>query len=266
MKKVVSGSVEWAQLEKAGDSLVAEFIDTLECQKGGKSDAAYLQSFCRGLLYLDPTYLFDWSLPIHCPELMAELSIPEYFESNLLHRTPDGSLYRESWPSLFIAPAGITSGLHVDAFGSNFWMALFQGKKRCVYVSYIAGFNRVPIVFRWVFFPPEDLPFLYPVYHSSTDATFEVDLSEWDRDLSAHPLLALTHPRECVLAPGELLFVPYGSPHRVENLESSLAISANFVSNSNLEAVLEELEVNGLLDPRAEELRCSLQKYRINRS
>jgi len=28
--------------------------------------------------------------------------------------------------SLFVAPAGVNSGLHVDAFASHFWMALFQ--------------------------------------------------------------------------------------------------------------------------------------------
>lgn len=61
---------------------------------------------------------------------MAELTIPDYFADNYLLKTPKGSLYHDSWPSLFIAPAGITSELHVDAFSSNFWMALFEGKKR----------------------------------------------------------------------------------------------------------------------------------------
>ena len=90
-----------------------------------------------------------------------------------------------------------------------------------------------------------------------------MDLSEGDKALSSHSLLALTHPRECVLAAGELLFVPYGSPHRVENIERSLAISANFVDGSNLEAVSQELKVNGLLDPRANELACILKKHNI---
>lgn len=52
------------------------------------------------------------------------------FLGDFLLRTEEGSLYKDSWPSLFVAPGGITSELHVDAFGSNFWMALFQGKKR----------------------------------------------------------------------------------------------------------------------------------------
>ena len=75
-------------------------------------------------------YIFDWSLPLHCPELAEQLTIPQYFAGDFLQRTPAGTLYRDSWPSLFVSPAGITSELHVDAFGSNFWMALFQGKKR----------------------------------------------------------------------------------------------------------------------------------------
>ena len=114
-----------------------------------------------------------------------------------------------------------------------------------------------------MFFPPEDLPYLYPVFFSSMDATFEVDLSQGSDVLEDHPLLALTHPRECMLRAGELLFVPFGCPHRVENLEKSLAISANFVDASNCKAVQEELRVNGLLDPRAENLLRILEEDKL---
>jgi hypothetical protein len=61
---------------------------------------------------------------------MVDLKIPDYFAENVFLRIPECSLYSKSWPSLFISPAGITSELHVDAFASNFWMALFQGQKR----------------------------------------------------------------------------------------------------------------------------------------
>ena len=49
---------------------------------------------------------------------------------DFLQRTSPGTQYQDSWPSLFVAPAGLRSETHVDAFGSNFWMALFQGSKR----------------------------------------------------------------------------------------------------------------------------------------
>ena len=107
------------------------------------------------------------------------------------------------------------------------------------------------------------MPFLYPVYHHSTDAVFEVDLSDWSKAVTSHPLLALTHPKECILEAGEFLFVPSGCPHRVENKEPSLAISANFVNASNYHKVLEELKVNALVDPRANELFHALEKNRM---
>ena len=86
------------------------------------------------------------------------------------------------------------------------------------------------------------------------DPTFECDLSVGSDILSSHPLLSHTHPRECVLSAGELLFVPFGCPHRVQNITKSLAISANFVDDSNHIAVKEELRVSGLMDPRARDL------------
>lgn len=36
------------------------------------------------------------------------------------------SMYRDSWPSLFISPPGMVSNLHIDTFGSHFWMSLFE--------------------------------------------------------------------------------------------------------------------------------------------
>ena len=53
---------------------------------------------------------------------------------------------------------------------------------------------------------------------------------------------------------GELLFVPAGCPHRVQNLETSLAISGNFVDLSNFDLVKEELDITSLLDERSSEL------------
>ena len=45
---------------------------------------------------------------------------------------------------------------------------------------------------------------------------------------------------------GDLLFVPGGTPHCVENLEDTLAVAGNFVDDSNYEAALRDMRVLGL--------------------
>lgn len=47
---------------------------------------------------------------------------------------------------------------------------------------------------------------------------------------------------------GELLFVPGGTPHAVENVSDCLAIAGNFVDDSNLDAALRDMRVLGLVN------------------
>ena len=75
-------------------------------------------------------YLFDWSLPLYGPSLNVDFTVPEIVADNYLTRTNGDALYNKSWPSLFIAKAGTNSGLHIDAFGSHFWMYLVSGQKK----------------------------------------------------------------------------------------------------------------------------------------
>ncbi|RUS72799.1 hypothetical protein EGW08_019436 [Elysia chlorotica] len=220
VKHNVPGSVEWAKLEESRQMTVADHI--IKIKEGQTED-----------------YLFDWSLPLHCPHLANEIVIPDHFSDNFLTQTSPGSLYHDSWPSLFVAPAGVVSDLHVDAFASSFWMALFQGEKR------------------WTFFDASDLASLYPQYVHSLDPVFSVNIVQ--PDLKSFPLLALTKPKQCVIKAGDLLFVPFGSPHFVENLTASVAVSSNYVDATNYHQVCEELRVNGLLDPRAKHLLDQLE-------
>ena len=81
---------EWARLESGeANKTVKEFIESLK--NGTESEA----------------YLFDWSLPIYSPELCQELLEVDYFKDDYL-KSVDNALYKSSWPSLFIAPKGIS--------------------------------------------------------------------------------------------------------------------------------------------------------------
>jgi solute carrier family 25 thiamine pyrophosphate transporter 19 len=51
------------------------------------------------------------------------------------------------------------------------------------------------------------------------------------------------------LGPGEVLFVPGGSPHAVRNLDCTVAFAGNFVDDVNLDRVLEDLKLMAAKDP-----------------
>lgn len=136
-------------------------------------------------------------MPQYAPKLLSDASIPSWFAQDLLQRLSPGSKYREVWPSLFVAPAGLRSALHIDAFGSNFWMALFAGVKR------------------WTFYAAEDTTLLRPDYTVGLDPVFPSDAEEESTAV----------PRHVVdLQAGDVLFVPAGCAHTVENLSDTIAV------------------------------------------
>lgn len=67
------------------------------------------------------------------------------------------------------------------------------------YVTYFVT-EQAALVCRWVFFPPSDMPYLYPQFPNSMDPVFEADLTS--PNLEKQPLLHLTHPTECILTEG----------------------------------------------------------------
>ena len=206
VKSPTAGSTEWAGLESLGQQSVAQFLS-------GDGPA-------------DSQYLFDWSLPLHAPLLDQNFTIPHLFQDDHLKKTSPTSLYHKSWPSLFIAKAGTNSGLHLDAFGSHFWMIHISGRKK------------------WTFYAPEDSGALNPKFYDSLDPVFRPTLDQME-SVKCYSV---------VLEPGQLLFVPSGSPHRVENIQDTVAVSGNFVNETNLGEVVKHLKINALNDPRSEDL------------
>ena len=100
----------------------------------------------------------------------------------------------------------------------------------------------------FVIFNRDDLNKLSPNYEFGMDPLFDIDI---EREQSRVQAL---HPVEVVLEAGELLFVPQGSPHYVENLTLSIAVSGNFVDQTNVRFAAEHFRRNGLTDPRSLDL------------
>ncbi len=132
------------------------------------------------------------------PELWDDIvQIPEYL---------DGDAPRSGF--FWLGPAGTITPFHHDL--TNNLMAQVIGRKR------------VKIVPSW------DLPLMRNLYH----VYCQVD----GRDMPPAPRPDFRQPRvlECILNPGELLFLPIGCLHWVEGLEISVTVSfTNFVFDND---------------------------------
>ena len=93
VKRKVEGSTEWAGLEVGQVKTVSQF---LEDRREGE-------------------YLFDWSLPLHCPQLSQQFRVPPLLQDNLLTSTSSQAQYRNSWPSLFIAKVKLPEFSHSES-------------------------------------------------------------------------------------------------------------------------------------------------------
>ena len=162
------------------------------------------------------TYLYDCSVPIKLPSLMGALRIPRYFVHDYMQRTMSSHLFSRSWPSLFVASKGTKSALHLDQWHGNFWMVMVRGTKR------------------WVIWEPEDVPFLAPDWSRGTLDPAMPDLAVQQADPVKFPFLPYARSQRVDLGPGEVLFVPGGCAHIVENMTPTVAFAGNFVDSSNI--------------------------------
>ena len=175
-------------------------------------------------------YLYDVPLRQKLPGLLRHLRLPRHVAHCYLRRTRHTHAFSASWPTLFLGAEGTHSSLHVDQWQGHFWMYVCYGAKK------------------WTLFHPDDLPLLYPSWaHGGLHPSFP-PLAALEADPAAYPLFARARRAELVLRPGQLLFVPGGTPHHVENLHDTLAVAGNFLDDSNLDAALRDMRVMGMRD------------------
>ncbi|HYH97993.1 cupin-like domain-containing protein [Hyalangium sp.] len=111
---------------------------------------------------------------------------------------------------LWMGRQGAHTPLHYDMDALNLH-AVLRGRKR------------------FILFPPEDSPHLYPsdVFEWTTVFS-EVNLAR--PDLARHPLAVRARGLEAVVGPGEVLLLPRGWWHDVVSLEDSLSLNAWWVT------------------------------------
>ena len=186
----------------------------------------------------DNTYLFDFPLSLCPAAVLDDFLMPRWFANDLLTLCYFGEeddvtrcpYNQGEWPSLFIgAPSFQKSPLHRDTFGSSFFSIQLAGTKT------------------WRMYPAEDSALLCPI--NACCKYLITDVLGRDNNLSSSssspvcPLLEHARYVDVVVNPGEILYVPSGSPHQVlsSDLEGGMTImiGMNLVQEVDVEKVLE---------------------------
>ena len=165
-----------------------------------------------------PLYLYGWrAFDLH-PELLDDISqnlksvedwLPLFPPALRKVMNETTSYYSHG---ILIGPANSKSHLHQDFLHSHAYLAQIAGRKKCT------------------LFSPEDSAALY-------NGDVDPDRPALDR----FPLFRNATAFECVLEPGEMLFMPSLWWHHVIALESSITVNCNFFNRANFTAYLTDL-------------------------
>ncbi len=168
-----------------------------------------------------PPYLLGWHAFRDHPELYDDIKPAPYFVSDWVMSLNPTLRNVFQWTServysaVFIGPEGTLSQLHRDFWHTHAYLAQIQGRKRAI------------------LFSPKDSEFLYGGH---------VDPEQ--PDLERFELFDRATAYECVIEPGEVLFMPPDWWHWVRGLEKSITFSQNFFNDVNFSEHLTDLLQN----------------------
>lgn len=167
----------------------------------------------------DPLYIFDDKFGEVAPGLLKDYSVPHLFQEDFFDVLDRDQRPPFRW--LIIGPERSGASWHVDPALTSAWNTLLCGRKR------------------WALYPPGRVPTGVTVHVNEEDGDVNIEtptsLQWW---LDFYPLLAdEDKPIECTQLPGETIYVPSGWWHCVLNLETTIAVTQNFVNSKNFEFV-----------------------------
>lgn len=183
-------------------------------------------------------YLKDWHMAAQFPDYEA-YDCPIYFRDDWLNEWYDsldrsrnqkndvdtatngnGCMQRSAdYRFCYMGPSSSRTMLHVDVLHSHSWSANIAGRKV------------------WQLLPPSTSHLVYDEHHTYHAHTLHyAELSAMDQQRFAKLQEANSHVIEIVQNAGEVLFVPSGWMHQVQNIEDCVSINHNFITTCSIAA------------------------------
>jgi ribosomal protein L16 Arg81 hydroxylase len=188
-----------------------------------------------------PLYL-AWNVFGRHPELLEDIELSPRFVEDWLPFLPTAlrstldEATRYFAAGLMIGPKDAQIGLHYDILDTHAYLAQIVGRKRCT------------------LFSPEDSAAIY-------NGKVDPDAPDFEK----FPLFRNATAFECILEPGELLFMPHQWWHHAVCLEKSITVNYNFFNRVNfagyLTSILRDLPtvVRGLENSPAERAALGIE-------
>lgn len=169
-----------------------------------------------------PLYLFDNLYGEKYPDLLDDYQVPPYFSTDYFALLDKKD--RPSYRWMLMGPPRSGSTFHKDPNSTSAWNGLISGLKM------------------WIMYPPDcPPPAVYPSKNEA-DVTTPVSVPEWMLRFYKEIRTSKVKPIQCLQRPGDLIFIPNGWWHQVLNIEESIAVTQNVVSDANLQNVVKFLK------------------------
>ncbi|CAL1147980.1 unnamed protein product, partial [Cladocopium goreaui] len=166
-------------------------------------------------------YLKDWHFVQACKTAQTEVpyEAPDFLSAPLhdwLNDFKQQSKPEEDYRYCYVGAKGTRTKLHHDVLLSHSWSANICGRKK------------------WIFYPPDckDQLEIRPGHWPASAQPDCYDAKEFPEAKQA-----FERRIEVIQEPGELIFVPSGWYHEVENLTLAISINHNWLNASNVEEV-----------------------------
>ena len=185
------------------------FLDYWEARSAGQEGACI-----PGVSPCRTAYLKDWHFHRQFPDDNA-YCVPNLFADDWLNEWCDGCA-GDDYRFVYMGPKGSFTPLHQDVLCSFSWSLNVTGSKL------------------WLLYPPSQTHLLMNRFGSPPTDVRYVDAAEFPNFASAVALRAIQ-------LSGEVIFVPSGWYHQVENLDETISINHNWFNAANIDLVAESL-------------------------